>query len=278
MQEQESIKSVKSAIEWANHLIAFVSSVLGILIGLSLDQSIQKSAEAEHRESFLRIVDDELNRNAAELDSVAAAAEDLSQLFFFLSDRFEGHFDMGGENAGSLISRYRVSAREYDSLKNRFRKLIPYYERFVNGYWETGFTVEDLSITLVNTAWHAFNNSESIRGFDIDRIIQYSRAYEQLDQLKTTYNPDEDSTKLIKYVFGNRADSGKDRLKQIGQIYSKFVNQADKTLETIYRIRNKPYKPKAAMRVKAFGISMVIQPARGVHPGGLNNYLSCCDA
>ena len=278
MQEQEPLKPVGARIEWTNHLIAFVSSVLGILIGLSLDQSIQKSAETERRESFLKIVDNELNRNAAELDSVAAAAEDLSQLFFFLSDRFEGRFDMGGENAGSLISRYRVSAREYDSLKNRFRKFIPHYERFVNGYWETGFTVEDLNITPVNTAWHAFNNSESIRGFDIDRIILYSRAYEQLDQLKTTYNPDEDSTKLIKYVFGNRADSGKDRLKQIGQIYSKFVNQADKTLETIYRIRNKPYKPKAAMRVKSFGISMVIQTARGVHPGGLNNYLSCCDA
>ena len=275
MQEQEPLKPVGARIEWTNHLIAFISSVLGILIGLSLDQSIQKSAEAERRESYLEIVDNELSRNTAELDSVATAAEDLSLLFFFLSERFEGRFDMGGENAGNLISRYRISAREYDSIKIRFGKFIPSYERFYNGYWETGLTVEDLSITPVNTAWYAFNNSESIRGLDINRIILYSRAYEQLDQLKNTYSPDEDSTLLTKYVFGNRTDSGKDRLIQIGRIYSKFVNQADKALMTIYRIRNKPYTPKSHMRIKSFGISQFIQPAEGVRTDTINTHRPC---
>ena len=151
---------------WLSHIITFVGTILGIIVGLQMENSISEKRDYEKVEAYKKLVDLELLNNQkyfiVSKNEYKAAYELLS---FIRKERLQSPFSAPTEKIDSLIN-----------IDDLFKSMIIILKQ---NQGKTDFSIEINFATnpIITQAWEAFKISGLLNELDPMTVLMYSRTY-----------------------------------------------------------------------------------------------------
>lgn len=182
----------KKTIDWQNHIITFVSTIVGILIAFQLENW------RENREEQIKIkkaevsLINELERNKIGLENIIKENKDwLSYADFIFSHTYDDHLACSQQELDSISKVYPSRF-----TRNSFIKALT---KTTNLY-QMSFEVDIPFIFQIETAtWEAVKSSGTLNYIEQGNVFWYVKTYKELERRLSTLDERELMEKLGNY-------------------------------------------------------------------------------
>lgn len=229
---------MKLKIDWQNHIMAFIATIIGIFIGLKLDQR-QNDNETERRlQDFKQLIQEEVSLNVTELDTFLNQSHKHEQHLKFLLDK---------KIMDNVIA---ATQKQLDSVNAVW---FPYpfiinTEKNSEGSFKVYFALSTFDYIPQATVWEAFRNTDLVNHLSAAEITNYTQLYRHFHEQSEKINTDR--LKIV-YLIDNRHKdhelmtlSQKDYLTQLTDLMHHSNMSADQALMMFKDGLDKPHTTK----------------------------------
>lgn len=182
----------KSTIDWQNHSITFISTIIGILIAFQLeDWRENREEQAKIDKAEISLIN-ELNRNKVGLEATIKINKDwLLYADFIMSHTYDDYLACTQQELDSAI---QVHPTRF-SNSNFIRKLDP-----STNLYGMSFEVDVSFIFQIETAtWEAVKSSGTLNFIEQSNVFWYVKTYKELERRLSTLDERELMEKLGNY-------------------------------------------------------------------------------
>ena len=186
---------MKNKIDWLNHLIAFIATILGIFIGLKLDERQNNQETNKKLEAFENLISKELQINIANLDTLLNESYTLEKHLTFLIDK-----NINDENI-IMCSRNELDSINDVPFSNPF---IVNIEKISDSEYKIYFAMSVFTFEAQSTVWAAFKNTDLINQLNAHRITELTGIYKDFENLQEKI--EDNKLKLVHLINNRRTD------------------------------------------------------------------------
>lgn len=172
MKKTNQSKRKKIKIGWINHLIGFVSVLLGIFIAFQLNNWQQNASQRKNINTALRSIKQEVENNMA---IYLKNKEELSHWLEYVSE-LQSSMDANG----NLVIGEKALNNFMEKNPNRFDDLeyIGRYNDSLNIY-QTGLKIDIMPESGISTSsWDAANSTGILNSIDFSTVAILTRIYD----------------------------------------------------------------------------------------------------
>lgn len=216
-------------IDWVNHLIGFLTALVGIVIAFQLDDWQERSREEEKLKVTLQAIKAEIDNNREIYKNDVANLSGWLEYWTFMRSRDE-------DNNGEMIAAEREIIAMKEKHPTRFEgvKLIKKYSDSLGVYGPLLARVDVIPKSGISTSsWEAAKSSGVLNSLDHSRMTELTKIYDWInkdlgindaDVIRNTIAFDAEFSNLDKILHD---------YKMITQVYSYKLDQIDKHYQTI---------------------------------------------
>ncbi len=252
------MKNLIRNLDWKNHLFGMLASIIGIFIGLNLEESQRNREQRERLEAYRVLIDNEVNENINEIQ----AFMDKSYCYEELSSFFSSHLDESIEEARGLIT-LDVSLSAIDSLLNKLGRknfnllnlegesnedgaITIFIEEITNNSIKAGVVFRSFDCKLQSTIWDSFKSTDLVNTMEPNEIFKYSSIYKTFDLITRDGDFDEPINKIQKVLNDIKLNElmKKERYDHLHRQYYNVNLFVDQKLKSVKSLINKEHQMK----------------------------------
>lgn len=182
----------KQFIDWHNHAITFISTIIGILIAFQLEDWRENREEQTKINKAESSLVNELERNKIGLETIIKQNKDwLLYADFIMSHTYDDHIACTQQELDSAIKMYptRFSNSKFIKKLNQTTNL-----------YGMSFEVDVPFIFQIETAtWEAVKSSGTLNFIEQSHVFWYVKTYKELERRLSTLDERELMEKLGNY-------------------------------------------------------------------------------
>jgi hypothetical protein len=267
------MKKLDQGIDWKNHALAMVASIVGIFIGLNLEEAQRNREQLKRLKDYQVLIDNEVNQNVSEIQTFIDKSYCYEKLAGFFSDHIDESKSMN-ENDGLLF--LNVTKRKIDSLINHLgrehfevrwedddmkeiKRTTPGIPIFIESHTDrttkAALVFRSFDCRLQNTVWESFKNTDLVNNMKPEEIFRYSAIYNNFDLITREGEFDQPVNRIQKtvnkerdMVLDKRSDwklaDYRERFDNLSNDYARLNLFIDKKLFSIKSALNQEHQLK----------------------------------
>lgn len=213
-------------IDWLNHLIGFIATIIGIYVGLNLEQRQNLNEQKDRLQEYKRLINEEIKVNIHNLDTFIRHNLQYEAMTRFLLEK---------KLENGVIS---CTQSELDSFKLKnpstgylmdFKKLDEHKLKANSYAFSSGTFVNQ------NTVWESFKNTDLLNVLPINDIKRFTKIYNQFSSIQEVGEFTESTNEIRKINETDEDISEKEYLIKLLNAYTKINDTVDQNLVVLKR-------------------------------------------
>jgi len=185
---------MSTQIDWKNHAIGFIATIIGIIIGLNLDERQNENETQRRLRDFNKLINSEIKTNIANLDTLLDNSHKYElRLRFLVNKNIEDNV-------------IHCTQKELDSVNN-VRTRYPFiinYDKITVDKFRVYYAVSTFDFDYQNTVWESFKSTDLINNMAAEEITTLTNIY--LDLVKKSKEINDRKEQIWKLTDGRRTD------------------------------------------------------------------------
>jgi hypothetical protein len=218
---KDRMRIMTRRIDWLNHLIGFMATIIGIFVGLNLEKRQNQSDQNERLQEYERLINEEIKVNIHNLDTFIRANIQYEAMTRFLLEK---------KLKDDVMN---CTQQELDSfkIKNPGAAYLMDFKKLDKHKMKANF-IAFSSGTFVNqtTIWESFKNTDLLNVLPINDIKRFTKIYNQFASIQDVGQFTESTNEIKKINESDDVVSEQEQLIKLLNAYIKINDTVDRNL------------------------------------------------
>jgi uncharacterized membrane-anchored protein YhcB (DUF1043 family) len=259
------VKSFFKNIDWKNHALAMVASIIGIFLGLSLQEMQNDNERNKQLKEYVKLIENEINTNLEEAEKFLNRSycyEEISDLIYYnyleTKLNYVHHFHYLNKSISELNEFINNLGRDnFAFLNNESAFDGPGIPIIIDAVTEStsrlSILYQSVDCQFQHTVWESFKFTDLINQMPAQEIFKYSQIYQLFSMISKEGEFNEPINRVQKVLNlermaldeGNQnVQSHKERVARIYKAYLEINHYTDVKVSAIKALLGKEHEQK----------------------------------